>query len=50
MGRLRLKVAETLDLIDKDALNFLWVVHFPMFEKTETAIMPRTTPLRCLKI
>ncbi|WP_120885419.1 aspartate--tRNA ligase [Helicobacter pylori] len=35
MGRLRLKVAETLDLIDKDALNFLWVVHFPMFEKTE---------------
>ncbi|MFP6210206.1 aspartate--tRNA ligase [Helicobacter pylori] len=35
MGRLRLKVAETLDLIDKDALNFLWVVNFPMFEKTE---------------
>ncbi|MGN8372594.1 aspartate--tRNA ligase, partial [Helicobacter pylori] len=35
MGRLRLKVAETLDLIDKDALNFLWVVSFPMFEKTE---------------
>ncbi|MGL2789444.1 aspartate--tRNA ligase [Helicobacter pylori] len=35
MGRLRLKVAETLDLIDKDALHFLWVVHFPMFEKTE---------------
>ncbi|WP_390555338.1 GAD domain-containing protein, partial [Helicobacter pylori] len=32
MGRLRLKVAETLDLIDKDALNFLWVVNFPMFE------------------
>ncbi|GAA8462050.1 aspartate--tRNA ligase [Helicobacter pylori] len=35
MGRLRLKVAETLDLIDKDTLNFLWVVNFPMFEKTE---------------
>lgn len=35
MGRLRLKVSETLDLIDKDALNFLWVVNFPMFEKTE---------------
>ncbi|WP_367696225.1 aspartate--tRNA ligase [Helicobacter pylori] len=35
MGRLRLKVAETLDLIDKDALNFLWVINFPMFEKTE---------------
>ncbi|GAA6996296.1 aspartate--tRNA ligase [Helicobacter pylori] len=35
MGRLRLKVAETLDLIDEDALNFLWVVNFPMFEKTE---------------
>ncbi len=35
MGRLRLKVAEMLDLIDKNALNFLWVVNFPMFEKTE---------------
>lgn len=50
MGRLRLKVAETLDLIDKDALNFLWVVNFPMFEKTENGYHTRTTLLRCLKI
>ncbi|AFI04602.1 aspartate--tRNA ligase [Helicobacter cetorum] len=35
MGRLRLKVAEMLNLIDKDALNFLWVVDFPMFEKID---------------
>ncbi|WP_104713488.1 aspartate--tRNA ligase [Helicobacter cetorum] len=35
MGRLRLKVAEMLNLIDKDVLNFLWVVDFPMFEKID---------------
>lgn len=32
MGRLRLKCAEIMDLIDKDEFNFLWVVDFPMFE------------------
>ena len=32
LGNLRLKVAEKLDLIDKDKLNFLWVVEFPLFE------------------
>ncbi len=29
---MRLKVAEKLNLIDKDKLNFLWVVEFPLFE------------------
>lgn len=32
MGRLRLKCAEIMDLINKDEFNFLWVVDFPMFE------------------
>lgn len=32
MGRLRLKCAEIMNLINKDELCFLWVVDFPMFE------------------
>lgn len=32
LGNLRLRVAEKLNLIDKDKLNFLWVVEFPLFE------------------
>lgn len=32
LGALRLELAETLDLIDKDKWNFLWVVEFPQFE------------------
>ena len=32
MGRLRLKCGEIMGLINKDELNFLWVVDFPMFE------------------
>ncbi|TXJ35881.1 aspartate--tRNA ligase [Brachyspira aalborgi] len=32
LGNLRLKVAEKLNLIDKDKLNFLWIVEFPLFE------------------
>lgn len=32
MGRLRLKVAEIMDIIPRDEFNFLWVVDFPMFE------------------
>ena len=32
LGNLRLKVAEKLNLIDKDKLNFLWVIEFPLFE------------------
>lgn len=36
LGALRLKIANELNLIDKDKLNFLWVVDFPMFEYSET--------------
>ncbi|WP_394949689.1 aspartate--tRNA ligase [uncultured Helicobacter sp.] len=32
MGRLRLKVAQDMGLIDSQKLEFLWVVDFPMFE------------------
>lgn len=32
MGRLRLKCGDIMNLINKDELNFLWVVDFPMFE------------------
>ena len=35
IGRLRLKVGDDLDLIDKTKYNFLWVVDFPLFEETE---------------
>ncbi len=36
LGALRLKIANELNLIDKEKLNFLWVVDFPMFEYSET--------------
>ncbi len=32
LGNLRLRVAEKLNLIDENKLNFLWVVGFPLFE------------------
>lgn len=32
MGRLRLKIAQDMGLIDSQKLEFLWVVDFPMFE------------------
>ena len=32
MGRLRLKVAQDMGLIDSQKLEFLWVVDFPLFE------------------
>lgn len=32
LGNLRVKLAEHLGLVDKDALNFLWVTDFPLFE------------------
>uniref|UniRef100_UPI002FDFF07B aspartate--tRNA ligase n=2 Tax=Helicobacteraceae TaxID=72293 RepID=UPI002FDFF07B len=35
MGRLRLKVAEDMKLINENEYKFLWVVDFPMFEKDE---------------
>ena len=36
LGALRLKIANDLQLIPSDKLNFLWVVDFPMFEYSET--------------
>lgn len=38
MGRLRLKIANDLGLIDPNKLSFLWVVDFPMFEKTTEGV------------
>lgn len=38
MGRLRLKVAQDMGLIDEKAYRFLWVVDFPMFEENEGKI------------
>lgn len=35
LGQLRLEMARRLNLIDSDALSFLWVVDFPMFEYDE---------------
>ncbi len=35
LGALRLKLGEKLELIDKNAFKFLWVVDFPMFEWSE---------------
>ncbi len=33
IGRIRLMVAEKLELINKELLSFTWVVDFPLFEK-----------------
>ncbi|PAF52720.1 aspartate--tRNA ligase [Helicobacter sp. 13S00477-4] len=35
MGRLRIKIAQDMKIIDEDKFEFLWVVDFPMFERTE---------------
>ena len=35
MGRLRVKIANDMGLIDENKYNFLWVVDFPMFEKDD---------------
>lgn len=35
MGRFRLFLANELNLIDKNALRFLWVINFPMFEEND---------------
>ncbi len=36
LGALRIKIANELNLIDKDKLNFLWVTDFPMFEYSDS--------------
>lgn len=38
MGRLRLKVAQDLKLLNESARKFLWVVDFPMFEREDGRI------------
>ena len=35
LGNLRLKIAEMLNMIPQDKMNFLWVYDFPLFEKDE---------------
>jgi aspartyl-tRNA synthetase len=35
LGRLRLRLGERLDLIDRSAWKFLWVTDFPLFEPNE---------------
>ena len=35
LGHLRNHIGERLDLIDKDAFNFVWVTHFPLMEYDE---------------
>lgn len=35
LGALRVKLGHDLDLINKDAYEFLWVIDFPMFESDE---------------
>ncbi len=35
MGRLRLKIADMMNLIDPNSFKFLWVLDFPMFEYDE---------------
>ncbi|MCX2682378.1 aspartate--tRNA ligase [Campylobacter sp. MIT 21-1685] len=35
MGRFRVFLAQELDLIDSNALEFVWIVDFPMFEYNE---------------
>lgn len=32
LGRLRIELAKSLNLISKDELNFVWITDFPMFE------------------
>lgn len=35
MGRLRIKIGQDFGLIDTKALEFVWIVDFPMFERNE---------------
>ena len=42
MGRLRVKIANDMQLINEDEYKFVWIVDFPMFEKDENG---NPTPL-----
>ncbi|MGX2971970.1 aspartate--tRNA ligase [Helicobacter sp. T3_23-1059] len=39
MGRLRVKIAQDMQLINKGEYNFAWVVDFPMFERDEEGVV-----------
>ncbi|SES97222.1 aspartate--tRNA ligase [Anaerobranca gottschalkii] len=51
LGALRLHIAKKLDIIDKNKLNFLWIVNFPLLEYDEeekryiAAHHPFTSPI-----
>jgi aspartyl-tRNA synthetase len=34
-GRVRIKLGEDLDLLEKDAFRFCWIIDFPMYERGE---------------
>jgi aspartyl-tRNA synthetase len=34
-GRVRIKLGEDLDLLEKDAFRFCWIIDFPMYERDE---------------
>lgn len=36
LGKLRLQLGESLNLIDRSMLNFLWITDFPLFEYSQT--------------
>lgn len=36
LGALRKKIAQEINLIDEDKINFLWITDFPFFEYSET--------------
>lgn len=38
MGRLRIKIASMMNLINQDEFKFLWVVDFPMFEYSDNRL------------
>ena len=42
MGRLRVKIAKDMNLINENEYKFIWIVDFPMFEKDENG---NPTPL-----
>jgi aspartyl-tRNA synthetase len=35
LGAMRVKIAEQLDLIEKDVFKFAWIVDYPMYERNE---------------
>jgi len=44
MGRLRIEVANRMDMIDHDSYEFVWVVDFPMFEIDEGRVKANHHP------